>query len=66
MAMTGNPCRTCNGKGGAYSAPDAKWRWCSDCKGAGAREGAFALDGAVEGAGVGIRHDSDPRRLFGD
>ena len=64
--MAETPCPTCNGKGGAYRAPGGKWCWCAECKGEGAAERAVALDGATEGAGVGIRHDSDPRRLFGD
>jgi hypothetical protein len=64
--MVRTPCPTCNGKGGAYRAPEAKWTWCEDCKGDGASERAMALEGAAEGAGVGVRHESDPRRLFGD
>jgi hypothetical protein len=64
--MADNPCPTCGGKGGAYLLPEARWHWCETCRGDGAAERAVALEGAAEGCGIGIRHDSSPRRLFGD
>jgi hypothetical protein len=64
--MAETRCPDCRGRGGAYAPPEGRWRWCRSCGGEGASERALALDGATEGAGVGIRHDANPRRLFGD